>query len=192
MLTWWSAGRLHVGWPVAWLLLVMIVWPVAACGGVGKTAEAVHPRLDTWAKPVPDRTGLPNLYKVTEGLYRGAQPEDEGFDELKSMGIKTVVNLRTFGSDRSECKKSGLDYVKISMQAWNPSDSDVAKFLRVAIDPQRQPIFVHCLHGADRTGMVVAIHRVLIEGWSKEDALKEMTGGGFGFHTEFDNLLEYV
>jgi protein tyrosine/serine phosphatase len=79
------------------------------------------------------------------------------------------------------------------MQAWrDDNDRDVIAFLRLAVDPQRQPIFVHCLHGADRTGMVVAVYRVVVEGWSKEEALREMTLGGYGFHEQFDNLLEYV
>lgn len=108
------------------------------------------------------------------------------------MGIKTVINLRTFSSDRKACGKSGLDYEKIAMQAWRHNDSDVEAFLRMAIDPERAPIFVHCLHGADRTGMVVAAYRVVVQGWPKEEALREMTLGEYGFHEQFGNLLEYV
>ena len=64
-----------------------------------------------WAVAVK-KPGLPNLYKISDQLYRGAQPEDEGFAELKKMGIKTVINLRSFHSDRANCKKHGLKYVK--------------------------------------------------------------------------------
>jgi len=178
----------------SWLCGLALLAGVAACGGnaVGDAAAPPSPRPEAWAQPLTDHPGLPNLHRVDAGLYRGAQPEDEGFDELKAMGIKTVVNLRTFSSDRKACRKSELDYEKIAMQAWRDNDSDVEAFLRLAIDADRQPIFVHCLHGADRTGMVVAVYRVVVQGWPKDEALREMTLGEFDFHEQFDNLLEYV
>lgn len=145
-----------------------------------------------WAAPVKDRPGLPNLFKVTDGLYRGAQPEKEGFAQLRSMGIKTVVNLRSLHSDRKECRKHGLGYVKISVQAWEAEDEEVVLFLDTVADPDRRPVFVHCQHGADRTGMMVAIYRIIEQGWSREDAIREMTEGGFGFHEIWQNLITYI
>jgi protein tyrosine/serine phosphatase len=191
-------ARLAALWLACGLALPALLAIAPACrgdSGVDRdaTPDPLSPRPEHWATPLPDRPGLPNLYRVSEGLYRGAQPDDEGFAELKAMGIETVVNLRTFSSDRKACGRTGLDYEKIAMQAWrDDNDRDVEAFLRVATDPGRAPVFVHCLHGADRTGMVVAVYRVVVEGWSKDEALREMTLGGYGFHTQFDNLLEYV
>jgi protein tyrosine phosphatase (PTP) superfamily phosphohydrolase (DUF442 family) len=108
-------------------------------------------RPETWARPVEGKPGLSNFYQVSDTLYRGVQPEKEGFAELKKMGIKTVVNLRTFNSDRDQCKEAGLDYVKISMQVWEGEDDEIVDFLKIVSDPNRQPVFVHCQHGADRT-----------------------------------------
>jgi protein tyrosine/serine phosphatase len=51
---------------------------------------------------------------------------------------------------------------------------------------------VHCQHGADRTGMMTAIYRIAMEGWSKDDAITEMTEGGYGFHAIWKDLVEYV
>lgn len=149
-------------------------------------------RPPTWAEPVKAGAHLPNLYRVSPTLYRGAQPEDEGFAELKALGIKTVVNLRSFNSDRSETEEHGLGYVHITQQAWEAEDEEVLEFLRVAIDPKRQPVFVHCQHGADRTGTSVAAYRIVVQGWSKEEALREMTEGGYGFHSVWTNLVRYV
>lgn len=149
-------------------------------------------RPDNWAQPIAGKPALPNFFKVSDQLYRGAQPADEGFAQLKKMGIKTVVNLRTFHSDRSECKEAGLDYVKISVQAWEAEESEIVEFLKIAIDPKRQPVFVHCQHGADRTGMMVAMYRMVVEGWSREEAIKEMTKGGFGFHAIWKNIIKFV
>ena len=79
-----------------------------------------------------------------------------------------------------------------SVQAWEGEDEEVIDFLKVATDPARWPVFVHCQHGADRTGTMYAIYRIAIEGWSKEDAIGEMTEGEFGFHSVWYNLITYI
>jgi protein tyrosine/serine phosphatase len=78
------------------------------------------------------------------------------------------------------------------MVAWHPEDEDVIRWLQVVTDKSKQPIFVHCQHGADRTGTMVAIYRIIVEGWSKEEAIKELTEGGFGFHSIWDELVDYI
>ena len=136
--------------------------------------------------------GLPNLHKVSDDLYRGAQPSSEGMKQLEKLGVKTVVDLRSFHSDRDELKGTSLTYEHISMTALTPEDKDVVRFLKVATDPNRTPVFVHCKQGADRTGTMCAIYRIAVEGWSKDDAIEEMTKGGFEFHRIFQNLVKYI
>jgi protein tyrosine/serine phosphatase len=78
------------------------------------------------------------------------------------------------------------------MQAWEGDNEDVVQFLKIVSDPAQQPMLVHCQHGADRTGTACAVYRIAVEGWSKEDAIKEMTEGGYGFHSMWDNLIKYI
>ena len=144
-----------------------------------------------WAVEV-NLPGVPNLHKVSENLYRGAQPTAEGMRQLEKMGIKTIINLRTFHSDSDEINDANLSYEHIYMQAWRAENEDIVKFLRIVTDPNRTPVFVHCRHGADRTGTICAIYRIAVQGWSKEDAIEEMTKGGFGFHELFANLPAYI
>jgi len=144
-----------------------------------------------WAAPL-ERPGLPNLHKVSETLYRGAQPTAEGMRELKRMGIRTVINLRSFHSDRDEIAQTGLAYEHIYMKAWHPEDKEVIRFLQIVTDPQRTPVFVHCQHGADRTGTMCAIYRIAVQGWTKDEAIREMTEGGFGYHEAWQNLVTYI
>jgi len=146
---------------------------------------------ERWAKPI-ELPGLPNLHKVSEDLYRGAQPTVEGMKELEKLGVKTVINLRSMHSDRKEIKATVLSYEHINMSTWNVKDKDVIRFLQIVTDPNRTPVFVHCQHGADRTGTMSAIYRIIIQGWSKEEALEEMTKGGFGYHSIWQNLPEYI
>ena len=144
-----------------------------------------------WAAPVAC-PGAPNLYKVTDGVYRGAEPGAVGFRCLERMGVRTVVNLQTMDSDRDELEGTDLDYEHIWFRTWHPEDEDVVRFLNIATDPARTPVFVHCRRGADRTGLMCAVYRVVVCGWSKEEAIREMTQGGFGFDHRWRNLVEYV
>jgi len=78
------------------------------------------------------------------------------------------------------------------MKAWHPEKKEIVRFLRIMADAEQTPVLIHCMHGADRTGTMCAIYRVAEQGWTKEEALKEMTDGGFGFHGVFENLLGWV
>lgn len=144
-----------------------------------------------WAQPLR-KPGLPNLHKVSDALYRGAQPTAEGMKELAGMGIKTVVCLRAFHSDEDLLKGTSLAYVPIPMKTWDAEEPDVLRFLSMVTDTNRTPVFVHCQHGADRTGTLCAIYRMVVQGWPREKAIEEMTRGGFGFHKLWVNLVKFI
>ena len=148
-------------------------------------------RPASWAQPVR-LDGVPNLHKVSDNLYRSAQPTAEGMKNLKQMGIVTVVNLRSFHSDRDEIGNTGLGYEHIYMKAWHPERKEAVRFLQIVTNPKRTPVLVHCLHGADRTGTMCALYRIAVQGWTKEEAIREMSEGGFNFHSVFGNLPEWI
>ncbi|MGB7575415.1 MAG: dual specificity protein phosphatase family protein [Thermodesulfobacteriota bacterium] len=158
-----------------------------ACGA--ETSATIRPAH--WAKPVQIK-GAPNLHKVSDTLYRSAQPSTEGMRNLKAMGIETVVDLRSFHSDRDEIGDTGLAYEQIYVKAWHPEEEDAVRFLQIVTNPKHSPVIVHCQHGADRTGTMCVLYRVAVQGWSKEEALKEMTDGGFGFHGIWENLIQWI
>jgi len=147
----------------------------------------IEGRDPAWAKPRVSQS-LRNFHQVSGDLYRGAQPDRHGFRELERLGIKTVVNLRLTSSDRKQLEGTSLVPVDIPAEPWDLEEPDILAFLRVASDPARVPVFVHCSHGAERTGAMAAIYRVVVQGWDKEEAIREMTEGGFGYHTVWDNL----
>jgi protein tyrosine/serine phosphatase len=136
---------------------------------------------------------LPNFRVVNEKLSRGGQPSREGFLKLKSFGVKTVVNLREDSQQALEEEKLvqvlGMDYESIPLNPFfKPKDKDIEQFLRLALT--RTPIFVHCLHGQDRTGATVCIYRMLVDGLDYTSAVQEMHS--LGFHREFALLTEIV
>ena len=178
------------------MLLVVVMLSGATCTArqtAGDPQPADDPRSSRWAEAITSRPGLPNLYRVSDGLYRGAQPSKaEGYDSLSRMGIKTVVNLRGGHDEEESCRRHGLDYVHVPMRAWSFDEEDVIRFLQVASSPENQPVFVHCRRGADRAGMAVAVYRVVVEGWTREDALFEMTEGPYDYNPRWKKLARFV
>ena len=147
-------------------------------------------RPEHWAKPM-EMQGVPNLHKVSDTVYRSARPSAEGMTNLKAKGIETIINLRSFNSDRDEIGDIGLSYEHIYMKAWHPEEEDAVRFLQIVTNPKRSPLLIHCQHGADRTGTMCALYRIAVQGWTKEEAIREMTQGGFGFHEIWKNLPDW-
>lgn len=135
---------------------------------------------------------LPNMQRVTPSLYRGGQPTREGFARLQQMGVKTVVNVRGGDMDHGLMGDLVFDYHQRAMSPWSPGDEDVIWFLKLATDTSLAPLFLHCQHGADRSGYLIAMYRVVIEGWERERAIAEMTADGMGFHDLYWGLIDYV
>ncbi len=177
--------------PLVFLLLVAGCLEARSAEAPKANRPSESARPGTWAKPL-DVPGVPNLHQVSDQLYRSAQPTEEGIKNLRRMGIKTIVNLRSFHSDRDKIGRSGIGYEHIPMVAWHAEEEDVLRFLRIATDPKKTPVLVHCQHGADRTGTMSALYRIVVQGWTKTEALKEMKDGGFGFHEVWQNLVQYV
>ena len=132
-----------------------------------------------------DLVGIHNAGKVSDVLYRGAQPSQEGLAELKKLGVTTIVDLRGNRGpvewERGRAEALGMHFVNIPVGGMSvPSDAQVAQFLKLFRDDSNQKIFVHCYYGADRTGVMVAAYRIARQNWTAERAVNEMNS--FGFH----------
>lgn len=171
-------------------MILVFLGGMVSCTKKAKQGADV-PRPDHWAKPI-QLGGVPNLHKVDDHLYRSGQPTKAGMKNLEKLGIKTIVNLRSFHSDRDEIEGTALGLVHITMKAWHPEDREIIRFLNIAADKEKQPVLVHCWHGADRTGTMCALYRIAVQGWSKEAAIREMTEGGYDFHPVWTNLIRYI
>ena len=163
----------------------LLLLGLAACAGTSAAAPEESVLL-----PRDELPGLSNFAKIDDGLYRGAQPTSAGMEVLQSLGVKTIVNLRAVHSDRDEIEGKGFRHAHISCKAWHPEEGDVVRFLAIAMEPENRPVFVHCEHGADRTGMMIAAYRVVAQGWSPEDAAVELPR--FGFHPIWTGIRSRV
>jgi protein tyrosine/serine phosphatase len=161
------------------------------CSTLLATQATKAMRSDLWAQPMK-LEGVPNLHKITDNLYRSAQPNAEGMKNLKKMGVRTIVNLRSFNSDKDEVGNEDLARKHLYMKAWHPERKEVVQFLKIATDPKQGPVLFHCQHGADRTGTMCAMYRVVVQGWTKEEAIREMREGGYNFHEIWKNLPTWI
>lgn len=124
--------------------------------------------------------GLDNVGRISPCVYRGNQPAQNGYQTLKSIGIKTVINLRAAHEERKEVEKAGMKYLEIPLSMKRGIQREkLTEIIRLMSDPANQPVYIHCALGQDRTGVVVAAYRMDRDRWSFEEAEKEMQSFGF-------------
>jgi protein tyrosine/serine phosphatase len=132
-----------------------------------------------------DEVPIRNFHQVEPYLFRGGQPGREGFLALKEMGIKTVVCLRwgkkVIHAEKASVESLDMTFISIPLNYWNlPKSDTVEHFLGLIDDADKHPLYVHCLHGSDRTGILFAIFRMFRQGWTFAQSYDEMRK--FGFH----------
>lgn len=145
-----------------------------------------------WAQSVQDAP-VNNLHRITPSLYRSAQLSKDDLPQLQKLGIKKVISFRAFHSDTEILAGSGITMQRIPINTWNIRDEDMVTALKALHEVERDgPVLIHCQHGADRTGLVSALYRVVYQGWTKEQALDELQHGGYGFHPIWQNITRYL
>lgn len=151
--------------------------------------EAASIRSPEWAQPVGNQY---NLHQMTPTLYRSALPDERALPLLQTLKIATVINFLP-ESDAQWLQSSDIKQVQLSYRTNHVDDSDVLAAIRAIQAAEADgPVLMHCKHGADRTGLMAAMYRVVVQGWSKEDALNEMTLGGFGSSNGFKDGVRYM
>ena len=138
---------------------------------------------------------IDNFGRVSSTFYRGAQPKGHDFADLAAAGIKTVIDLAEEGdpAEEANAKKAGMQFVRIPMTTHeSPGPGTIAEFLSLVNDPAKQPVYVHCIGGRHRTGVMTAIYRMTAEAWTPIQAFKEMKQYKFGadfLHSEFKDFV---
>ena len=144
-----------------------------------------------WAQPILG-SELENFYRVSAELYRSRQPDRENMRELEALGVRAVLNLREYHSDRDEASHTGLKLYRVPVNAGDIDDAFVIEAL-ATIARAEKPILIHCWHGSDRTGVVAAMYRMVFQDWPREQAIDEFVNGGYGYHANFyPNIERYL
>ena len=176
------------------LLLLSLTATIVGCGARHNAATPTGQLALAEKMSVP---GISDFGKVNDFLFRGAQPKEEGVEQLKKLGIDTVVDLRgeqhgLLESERQHAESLGMRFINLPGSGWaTPKDQDLARFFALVRDQPRRKLFIHCWLGGDRSGMFIAAYRVTFDGWTPEQAIEEMRA----FHyLEFwhPNMKSYV
>ncbi len=169
-------------------LLVFFISSIAASYSLAKdSAASASTRPAQWAVPL-EIEGLSNLHRVTPTLYRSAQPDETSGLALQKLGIKTVLSFRKRNKDEPLHKTPGVTFKRYPLYTWDIEEKDILAVLRILNNPANQPILVHCTHGADRTGLMMASYRMIVQGWTKEAAIAEMKQGEYEYHVIWQNI----
>jgi tyrosine-protein phosphatase SIW14 len=144
---------------------------------------------------------IKNFSQVNDHLYRGAQPNPEGFQQLADAHVSLVIDLRE-PSEGTEAERRlvqglGMKYVDVPFPRLSaPSAAQIKRVLSLLAPDDSGRAFVHCWRGKDRTGTVIACYRIQHDGWSPQRALSEAHENGLsqvqlsmrsfilGFHPE--------
>lgn len=122
---------------------------------------------------------IDRFFKVDEGFYRGGQPSAyQDFVNLKNKGIKTVINLRKAPEVSAQEQKIveglGMKYINVPYSSFSyPTRKEIADLMGMVTDKNLRPVFLHCKHGKDRTGVVGVLYRVQEQKWSVQRAYNE-------------------
>jgi len=136
--------------------------------------EAHAERPSHWATPIDKNF---NLHKMDKNLYRSAMPDKKVVEKLKTLGISTTVNFYQ-ESNKNWLSEANLQEIHLPMRMRSFDDEDAIDALSsIRKAQQKGSVLIHCRHGQNRTGLVAALYRVIYQGWSKEEAMKEMRQG---------------
>jgi len=139
---------------------------------------------------------IENFGRVNDAYYRGAQPKGDDFKALAGLGVKMMIDLAAEGDTAEEANATaaGMRFVRIPMTTHQvPTPAMIAQFLTLVSDPANQPVYVHCMGGRHRTGVMTAIYRMTLEQWNAARAFQEMKQYKFGadfLHPEFKAFVD--
>ena len=117
--------------------------------------------------------------QVNERLYRGGQPSDAQLEDLKALGVTTIISLRKEDRDvtRAEenaARRLGMRFLHFPFYGiFGASRSFLERVLAELRSSENGVIYIHCKRGRDRTSVLVALHLVIDRGWTPEDAWQQ-------------------
>jgi protein tyrosine phosphatase (PTP) superfamily phosphohydrolase (DUF442 family)/cytochrome c556 len=142
--------------------------------------------LALWAPPPPsmsddaakDLEGLHNVVAYHEGFWSGGVPEGKaGFEQLRSMGVKTIISVDGAVPDLELAKSMGMRYVHLPIGYDGFDDARKAELVRAVRDLPK-PIYLHCHHGKHRSAGAAAAVAVSLGWMTNEQAAARMKVSG--------------
>ncbi|HKC62379.1 MAG TPA: tyrosine-protein phosphatase [Pyrinomonadaceae bacterium] len=155
----------------------------------------VSAKTEKTANSATANVHIKNFGQMDDRFFRGAQPKEEDFKDLKAIGVQTVIDLRDdpVSYEKSAVEALGMRYVNIPMSDSSyPKEEQIQQFLKLVDDPATGKFYVHCAGGRHRTGVMGAVYRYNYYHWNFDQVYKEMKD--YDFYTRFGHgdLKKYV
>ena len=167
------------------LPLVLLFGLISACSTKAWRDRPIH-----WAEK-NTQSSLRNFYQVDTMVYRSEKPDADAFRFFEKFPMGSVLDLRQQHKDKKVAGETSLMLFSVPMKSATLTDTQMIEALRI-IHEAPKPIVVHCAYGSDRTGVTMAMYRIVFQNWTKEEAINEMKHGGFHFHLFHENLVDFI
>ena len=180
---------------MSWIRSISFACAVATWIAVSPLAGIAAGKSESVAVSIPKAPNIANFGRINDIYYRGEQPDGRDYADLAALGVKLVIDLQRDGplSERQAVEAAGMKFRRIPMTTRKaPTSEELATFLQLVNDPANQPVYVHCAGGRHRTGVMTAVYRMTHDGWSPDQAFKEMKQYDFGadfLHPEFKQFV---
>lgn len=129
---------------------------------------------------------LDEFKPVSKNVFRSAQPQESDYQLLRNFNVGTIINLRndnTVEESKTHALTNGFEFYNLALDSKS-TEADYSRALTHffnIIDEKAdsgKSILVHCVRGKDRTGLLVALYRVLREHKSPQEAFNEWRESG--------------
>ncbi|TCM63289.1 dual specificity protein phosphatase-like protein [Acinetobacter calcoaceticus] len=170
-----------------YLISTVLISSITLTGCITTLSLPADQRPNHWGQVISTSN---NFYQISPTVFRSEQPDHSLLPALKQHKISRVINLRQRNPDQKVFENQPFNLTHIPIQTWAIDRNDLLQVMQaIQLAEQKQEnVLIHCYHGSDRTGVSVAMYRVLFQNWSREDALNEMKHGGYGFHPIWTNI----
>lgn len=119
---------------------------------------------DTGEVPFGDKVSAAITYynRTQPMIATGGILKPGAMEELKALGFKTIIDLRTpiegTAEEEAAAKAAGLNYFNIPIANDPPTAEQIRQFAVLVEDKANAPVLVHCV-AADRVGEMWALYR---------------------------------
>ena len=123
------------------------------------------------------KVSIKNFGQMDDRFFRGAQPKQDEYQELASLGIRTVIDLQDDPKsyEKQNVEALGMKYINIPMSDKDyPESAKIEQFLKLVNEPSTGKFYVHCAGGRHRTGVMGAVYRFNHYNWNYDQVYAEM------------------
>lgn len=160
---------------------------LSACLGISLTS---FKNIDPPERKLPSH--FDNLYMINNDLYRSDQPSGKGMEYLDSIGIQVIINFRHQQTDSKKATGYSNNLIHYPINTNRINANDIYQVLKL-IRNSPKPVLIHCKHGSDRTGAIIAAYRMVEQNWTTEKAIEELRQEKYGYHEGwFSNIIELL